>query len=94
MNLTVDISLYPLRDQFIPPIDDVIARFASYSGVDVDTGHTSTLLIGDYDAVMHALQTEMRRSFTLYGHCVFVARFIGRDVREPWGDGDTVAPVA
>ncbi|MCV6615690.1 MAG: thiamine-binding protein [Cellvibrionaceae bacterium] len=84
MKLTVDISLYPLREQFIAPIHEVIEGFKAEPGVEVETGPTSTLLCGDYDAVMSALQNQMRRSFEQYGHCVFVARFIGRDVREPW----------
>ncbi|MCV6622314.1 MAG: hypothetical protein OIF51_11270 [Cellvibrionaceae bacterium] len=84
MKLTVDISLYPLKDQYVPPIKDVIAGFNSHAGVAVETGPTATLLTGDFDKVMHAVQTEMRRSFEQYGQLVFVARFIGRDVNEPW----------
>ncbi len=84
MKLTVDISLYPLKDQYIPPIKDVIAGFESHAGVKVETGHTATLLTGDFDVVMSAVQAEMKRSFETYGQVVFVARFIGRDVNEPW----------
>ncbi len=84
MNLTVDISMYPLHDKFVPPIREFIEAFSKYPGVSVDTGPTATLLCGEFDAVMTALQAEMRRSFEQYGHCVFIARFIGRDVREPW----------
>lgn len=84
MKLTIDISLYPLKDSFVPPIKEVIEGFASHAGVRVETGPTSTLLSGDYDAVMQALQAEMKRSFENYGQVVFVARFIGRDVHEPW----------
>jgi len=89
MKVTVEISLYPLKDKFIPAIDDVIAGFKTHAGVFVETSYTATLLCGDYDVVMAALTVEIKRSFETYGHCVFVAKFIGRDVREPW-DKETV----
>lgn len=84
MKLTVDISLYPLKNQYIPPIDDVIAGFNSHKNIQVETGSTATLLMGDFDDVMQALQLEMKRSFETYGQVVFVAKFLGRDVSEPW----------
>ncbi|GAA6152694.1 YkoF family thiamine/hydroxymethylpyrimidine-binding protein [Pseudoteredinibacter isoporae] len=84
MKLTVDISLYPLKDHYIPPIKEVIAGFESHDGVTVETGHTATLLTGDFDEVMAAVQAEMKRSFEAYGQLVFVAKFIGRDVNDPW----------
>lgn len=84
MKLTVDISLYPLKNHYIPPIDDVIAGFNSHKNIRVETGSTSTLLSGEFDDVMSALNTEMKRSFETYGQVVFVAKFLGRDVNEPW----------
>ena len=37
MRIAVDISLYPLTEQFIPPIKDVIARLAAHEDIDVLT---------------------------------------------------------
>lgn len=84
MKLSVEISLYPLADDFIPPINAVIERFNQYPEIDVETSYTSTCLYGDYDSVMAVLQKEIKTSFELYGRSVFVAKFLGRDVREPW----------
>lgn len=84
MKLSVEISLYPLADDFLPAIDSVIERFNQYPEIEVITSYTSTCLYGDYDQVMAVLQNEIKHSFEQFGRSVFVAKFIGRDVREPW----------
>lgn len=84
MKLSVEISLYPLADDFLPAIDSVIERFNQYPEIEVITSYTSTCLYGEYDRVMAVLQNEIKHSFEQFGRSVFVAKFIGRDVREPW----------
>jgi hypothetical protein len=37
MKVAVDISLYPLQEDLIPPIKDVIARLKSHDNLYVDT---------------------------------------------------------
>ena len=49
MKLTAEISMYPLREDFIPPIDAVIAKLNSFTEMQVNTFATATTLIGDYD---------------------------------------------
>lgn len=82
MKISVEISMYPLADDFIPPIKDVIAGFNRYEEMEVITSATSTQLFGDYDLVMDALKTEMKLSYQQYGRAVFVTKFINGDVRE------------
>ncbi|MEL7311735.1 MAG: YkoF family thiamine/hydroxymethylpyrimidine-binding protein [Pseudomonadota bacterium] len=71
----VDVSLYPLKDDYIPPIDAVIARFRSYDDIEVETNRMSTQLTGDYDRVMEALTNEMRSSL-IAGKAVFVLKVL------------------
>ncbi|MBY4677401.1 YkoF family thiamine/hydroxymethylpyrimidine-binding protein [Marinobacterium arenosum] len=82
MKLSVEISLYPLADDFIPPIEEVIQAFHQYDDIQVVTNSMSTQLYGDYERVMEILDVEMRRSFARHGRAVFVAKFIAGDVRE------------
>jgi len=82
LKLTADISLYPLLDNYIAAIDEVILAFNQYDGIDVVTNATATQLFGDYDRVMEVVNIEMRRSFEKWGRAVFVVKFIGRDTRE------------
>lgn len=82
MQISVEISMYPLADDFIPPIAAVIEAFNQYDGIDVMTSATSTQLFGDYDQVMDAIKTELQRSWQQYGKAVFVTKFLLGDVRE------------
>lgn len=80
MDITVDVSFYPLQDEFKEPIKKVIERFQQ-SHVDVQPGPISTVLFGRYDEVMKVIGDAMRWSFEEYGHVVFVAKFVNGDRR-------------
>lgn len=82
MKLSVEISMYPLADDFKPSIKAVIAAFNQYPELEVITSATSTQLFGNYDVVMDALKIELKRSYETYGQAVFVTKFINGDVRE------------
>ncbi|WP_028301465.1 hypothetical protein [Oceanospirillum beijerinckii] len=82
MKLSVEISMYPLAEDFKPPIKAVIAAFNLYPELEVITSATSTQIFGDYDVVMDALKAEMKRSYEQYGRAVFVTKFINGDVRD------------
>lgn len=82
MMLSVELSYYPLTQDYKPPIRDLIARLqASASGVDVRPGSISTQLFGDYDQVMQVLNEAMKWSFETHGKSVFVAKYIEGDRR-------------
>jgi uncharacterized protein YqgV (UPF0045/DUF77 family) len=81
MELSVDISLYPLQEGYIPIIIDFIHRIQQYDGVEVERNKMTTQLFGEYDVVMAALQKELKRSYEEYGKAVLVAKFINGDAR-------------
>ncbi|MCR8922999.1 hypothetical protein NO559_09455 [Dasania sp. GY-MA-18] len=76
MILTAEISLYPNNENFIPPIDNFIARLNQYDDVEVKTFPTATIIMGEYDRVMDILKVEMKTHREEYGMGVFVAKFI------------------
>ena len=76
MKMTADISMYPLREDFIPPIDAVIEKLNSFDNVKVETFATATVLVGDFDAVMDAIKTTLSWSYSEFGTAVFVAKLI------------------
>ena len=80
MRVAVDISLYPLDADFIPPIKDVIERLNCYDDIDVVTNPMSTQLRGEYDAVMSALQQEIRTTFEQLPKAVFAVRILNNPV--------------
>ena len=82
MRVAVDISLYPLTEDFIPPIKDVIRRLNSHSGVDVVTNAMSTQLRGDYDDVMAVLHAELKTTFDKVPKAVFAIRILNNPLAD------------
>lgn len=74
MKIAVDISLYPLDADFIPPIKDVIARLNAHADLEVWTNAMSTQVVGEFDAVMDALKAEIGVTFAQIPKGVFVMK--------------------
>ena len=80
MRVAVDISLYPLQEDLIPPILNVIERLKSDTALDVVTNAMSTQIRGDYDAVMALLQSEIRTTFEALPKAVFVIKILNNPI--------------
>ena len=80
MQVAVDISLYPLDAEFIPPIDDVIKRLNQYAVLEVVTNPMSTQIRGEYDDVMAALSAEMKTTFERIPKAVFTIRILNNPI--------------
>ncbi len=81
MNLSVELSYYPLQDQYKKPILALIDELQQETALEVIPNRMSTQLFGEYDQVMAALNRLMKASFERYGTAVFVAKFINSDRR-------------
>ncbi len=77
MHVAVEMSLYPLTGEFIPPILDFIDRLKSHPGLSVVTNSMSTQVSGDYDLVFDALRAEVRTSLSEPHRAVFVMKVLG-----------------
>jgi hypothetical protein len=77
MNIGVEISLYPLRDEFIPPIRGFIDRLNADGRFNVITNDKSTQVFGRYEDVMEALTRELRPTFEHVGKSIFVMKVLG-----------------
>ncbi len=82
MKVAVDISLYPLTEDFIPPIQDVIERLNLHPSVEVLTNAMSTQLRGEYDDVMAVLNREIKGTFERCPKAVFAIKILNN----PLGD--------
>ena len=80
MRVAVDISLYPIADDFIPPIDDVIARLNTYEALEVSTNAMSTQVFGEYDEVMAALNREIKATFASSPRAVFAIKILNNPI--------------
>jgi uncharacterized protein YqgV (UPF0045/DUF77 family) len=80
MEVAVDISLYPLDADFIPPIKDVIARLNDHDDLRITTNPMSTQIRGEYDVVMDALRQELRTTFEQVPKAVFAIRILNNPI--------------
>jgi len=81
MKTSVEISYYPLNQEFIPPIQNFIDRINTYPKLVVRTNTMSTQIFGEYKDVMSALTNEIEKSFDL-PHSVFVMKIINADLEK------------
>ena len=77
MHVAVEMSLYPLTGDFIPPILAFIERLKSHPGLQVVTNSMSTQVSGDYDRVFDALKAEIRASLSESHRAVLVMKVLG-----------------
>ena len=82
MKISVDISLYPLKENYIQPIDRFIKSLYKYPGLTVKTHHLSTMIIGDYDEVMKALHNEIYSTLSVEEQASFVLKILKGDAVE------------
>ena len=80
MKATVEISLYPLRETFIPEIDDFINRMKNVSDLKILVNATSTQISGDYDVLMPAVQQEIKNTFMHDGKFIFAMKVLKGDL--------------
>ena len=82
MRVAVDISLYPLADDFLPPIKDIVERLNENTSVEVSTNAMSTQIRGEYGQVMAVLEQEIRATFEQCPKAVFAIKILNN----PLGD--------
>ena len=80
MQVAVDISLYPLDENFIPPIKDIIDRLSQHDGVAVERNRMSTQIRGDFDVVMPVLTQEIRATFDNVPKAVFAIKILNNPI--------------
>lgn len=80
MKVAVDISLYPLDADFIPPIKNIIKRLAEHDDVEIEYNRMSTQLRGEYDVVMPVLMREIRTTFEDVPKAVFTIKILNNPV--------------
>lgn len=76
MRAAVEISMYPLVGDYIPPIQAFIDRLNTYSELKVLTNTLSTQIWGELDRVMAILGQEMQRSATSGPQLIFVMKVL------------------
>ncbi len=77
MDIAVELSLYPLNADYIPPIEDFIKRLNADGRLKVVTNSLSTQVFGPYEVVFAALTRELEVTFANNDKSVFVMKVLG-----------------
>ena len=81
MEISVDISMYPLQQEFEAPILAFIEMLEIEERVEVVRNELSTQIHGDYKTIMTLLEKEMFSVFTEIPDSIFVLKFVGNNRR-------------
>ena len=82
MQVSIEISLYPLNKEFIPLIDDFFNRLKSYTNIEVRTNAMSTQLYGDFEDLIQILKNEVEKTFRKEINSVFNLKIVNGDSRK------------
>jgi uncharacterized protein YqgV (UPF0045/DUF77 family) len=79
MEISVDISLYPLKDEYIGPIINFISAVEKNANITVVKNSLSTQVFGEYKTVMSILEEEIFNVFDELPHSVIVLKMVGNN---------------
>ena len=80
MNISVDISYYPLKVEFKASILDFIHRLQDNKELEISRNGMSTQVFGEYDDVMRILTKEIKLSFEIPSS-VFILKMVNSDLQ-------------
>ena len=76
MEVTIDISMYPNREDFIPPIQGFMEKINRFDNLKVTTFPTSTVVQGEYEHAMKAVQDTIAACYKEFNMAVYVMKVI------------------
>ena len=82
MQVSIDVSLYPLNEKFILPIDEFINDLKRYNNIEIRTNSMSTQLFGEFDDLMSILKIEIEKTFKKEINSVLNMKIVNGDSRK------------
>ena len=79
MMTSIEISMYPFREEYVPPIDsfiELLTKRAGTAGFKVQKQSTCTVICGAYETVFSALQECIAEANATWGKAVYVTKII------------------
>ncbi|WP_127119134.1 hypothetical protein [Thiomicrospira sp. S5] len=82
LQASIDISMYPLQDQYCQPIIDFIESLEKRPDIRIARNAMSTQIFGDYRTLMAALTDDIETVLADQPKTVFVLKLLGTDRSE------------
>ena len=80
MEISIELSLYPLTKEYGPPILDFIEKLKGYDGIEVKTNTMSTQVFGSYEMIMDLLKRELKEVFEQDKTSVIVMKMVNENL--------------
>ena len=80
MNISVEISMYPLTKDYESPILKFIEQLHQHPNLKISTNTMSTQIFGKYEEVMGALTPKIRAAFMAEPTTIMVMKIINADL--------------
>ncbi|MCG9971211.1 thiamine-binding protein [Christiangramia crocea] len=81
MNISVELTLSPLQDDFEPAVTNFIKKMRE-SGLKVKENPLSTQVYGDYDEVMGLLNKEIKNTFEVIDRGLIHVKIVKSDLSD------------
>lgn len=82
MNISIEISMYPMQSDYIPTIDLFLSQLHKTDGIKVRTNNMSTQVFGAADAIFPLVQKLITDTYRNTEQCPFVIKVLKYDVSE------------
>lgn len=76
MQITAELSMYPLNANYKPPIIDFIMDLREQPGIEIVTNQLSTQLRGEFEAVTTAINRCMRKTMQTEHRVIFTVKYL------------------
>ena len=76
LQVTIDVSMYPNKEDFIPPIKGFIKTINTYSDLKITTFPTSTVVQGEYHHAMNSVKETISVCQKEFDNAVYVIKVI------------------
>ncbi len=80
MKITIEISLYPLQENYVPAVLGFIERLNRHQDVKIKTNNMSTQIVGDYEKLMPLIARELKPSLEIDKGTVAVLKILNKAV--------------
>ena len=82
MQISIEVSLYPLNENFTSPIDNFISCLKKYDSIEVQTNNMSTQLFGEFYDLIKILKVGMENTFKNETNSAFNLKIVNGDSRK------------
>ena len=80
MNISIELSMYPLSEEYKPSIISFIKKLRERKDIRIETNGMSSHIYGDYDIVMKVMNEEVKQVFSGKDKVVMVMKMVNDDL--------------